>query len=115
MLPRYPAGARARGDEAKVIVAFIIDTSGAVELPSLTLLTRPNREFDDAVCTYLARVRFAMPTPARRALVVWPFEFALGSPHRVPSQGDPQEIARMLDVLPRAELAARLTAERHCR
>jgi TonB family protein len=114
LFPRYPDRARASGEEALVVTAFVIDTSGAVERPSITLLSPANREFDDAVCKTLARVRFAMPTPARRALLVLPFEFGLGSPHRIQPALDWVELAQMLDALPRAEMAARLTAERHC-
>ena len=100
LFPRYPDRARASGEEALVVTAFVIDTSGAVERPSITLLSPANREFDDAVCKTLARVRFAMPTPARRALLVLPFEFGLGSPHRIQPALDWVELAQMLDALP---------------
>ena len=113
--PRYPDGARKRGVQARVIAAFIIDTTGAAEFPSITLLTSANSEFDQSVCTYLRRARFTWrAAPARRALVVWPIEFGLGGYPSLPPAPDLVELTRMFDALPRAELVARLTAERHC-
>src|SRR5438309_9764424 len=48
--PTYPLGARQRRENARVIVAAIIDSAGRLEVPSLTLLSPANAEFDQAVC-----------------------------------------------------------------
>lgn len=115
VFPRYPDGARARGEQARVIAAFIIDTTGAPELPSITLLTPANDAFDQSVCAYFRRAHFTWRAgPPRRALFVWPFEFELnGEPPLAPSP-DLGELSRMLDALPRTELVQRLSAGRHC-
>jgi TonB family protein len=116
VFPRYPTEPRARREQAEITAAFIIDTTGKVELPSITLLTSPNREFDRSVCVFLERARYTgQAKPVRRLLVATSFVFAITGEHPLPPGPDPRALARSLDSLPRAELAARLTAERHCR
>jgi len=80
MAPRFPPEERARGVEAAFITAFILDTLGRVELPSISFLEDAPRAFAGAVCSYYRAARFA---PARqngavsRALIVHPWTFGL--------------------------------------
>jgi hypothetical protein len=80
-MPRYPQDARLRNVEAIAWLAFLVDTNGRVEYPSITFLKDPPpSEFRESVCDYLRSFRL---TPVvrdgrkRRALQLQPFVFAL--------------------------------------
>jgi TonB family protein len=112
--PLYPKGARLRHEDARVIVAAIIDSTGVPEQPSVTLLSPPNPDFDRAVCAYFADVHFNWP-PGRgqRALVIIPFDFTVGADEPPPALNY-RELAASFNAIPRQELVTRLEAERHC-
>jgi TonB family protein len=113
--PRYPTTARLRGENARVIVAAIIDSTGHVEWPTVTLLSPPNEEFDRAVCAYFSetRLNWSARRP-RRALFVMPFDFLVDGAGPLPPAPDYRELAAQLNAIPRAELVGRLEHERHC-
>jgi len=77
---RYPLAERRAGIEAEFITVFVLDTTGRVEMPSVSLVGTVPRAFWQEVCRYLSRMQI---TPIRRngqprrALVVNPFSFAL--------------------------------------
>lgn len=113
--PLYPRGPRMRGENARVIVTTIIDSTGAPERRSVTLLSAPNREFDHAVCDYFAEVHFTWPPGrARRALVIIPFDFEVAGAAPLPPAPDYRDLAGQFNAIPRLELVARLETERHC-
>lgn len=80
--PMYPASLKARGVEGDVVVTFVVNTSGAVELPTFTVVRSTDSLFVSAVRAALPAMRFL---PARadnknvRQLVQQSFPFKL--PH----------------------------------
>ena len=104
-----------RRENARVIVAAIIDSAGRLELPSVTLLSPPNPEFDETVCAYFANVRFDWPPQRpRRALVLIPMDFTVEGAGALPPAPDYHDLAAQFNAIPRQELVARLERERHC-
>ena len=77
-VPRYPESLRLAGVQGAVVIQFVIDTSGRVELASLRVVRSDNEQFATAVRTVLPTLRF---TPARigdravRLFVEQPYEF----------------------------------------
>lgn len=113
--PLYPPGALMRSENARVIVTLIVDSTGAPERPSVTLLSPPNREFDPAVCQYFSKVHFTWPPGrARRALVIVPLDFEVAGTAPLPPAPDYHDLAEQFNAIPRQELVKRLEAERHC-
>ncbi len=80
--PAYPEMLRTAGVEGRVVVRFVVDTSGRVEPASLVVLEATHALFERAVRDALPRYRFA---PARigdravRQLVEMPFQFSLSN------------------------------------
>src|SRR5690242_19145565 len=56
--PRYPDAERAKSAVATPVVAFVVDTSGRVELPSASFLNDTPSDFEHAVCDILPALRF---------------------------------------------------------
>jgi TonB family protein len=80
--PIYPAALKARGVEGEVVVTFVVSTSGAVELPTFTVVRSTDSLFVSAVRAALRGMRF-LPASADnknvRQLVQQSFPFKL--PH----------------------------------
>jgi TonB family protein len=57
--PRYPDVLRAARVTGTVTVSFVVDTTGAVDLRSVTVVASTHDFFSDAVKQHLQRVRFA--------------------------------------------------------
>jgi Gram-negative bacterial TonB protein C-terminal len=79
--PRYPAEERLRGGEAGFLAAFVLDTTGRVELPSVSFIGTAPDPFARAACNHFRSARFT-PVPQRagipvRALVVTDLVFAV--------------------------------------
>jgi protein TonB len=78
--PRYPESLRRAGVEGDVVVKFVVDTTGRVDLRTVEVMRSTHDAFTAAVRETLATLRFA---PARdgerqvRALAVMPFHFTL--------------------------------------
>jgi hypothetical protein len=78
--PLYPPEERAHGGEAGFLVAFVLDTAGHAELPTVSFINNTTRAFVRSVCIFYRNARFE---PARsagvpvRALTVQPWVFAL--------------------------------------
>lgn len=78
--PRYPESLRASRTEGRVVVQFVVDTTGRVEPGTVRVVSSSDDRFAAAVRTALPSLRFA---PARagggrvRQLVELPFEFAI--------------------------------------
>jgi TonB family protein len=119
--PRYPRDARDAGIPGLVVAAFVIDTAGRVELPTVSIVKNAtNASFINSVCMFLVTVRFQWPpTASARALIVMPFEFSLTGPtedlnvtvQRAPNTGD---IYARLSGMTSAELAAWVEQQQHC-
>lgn len=78
--PRYPERLRAAGISGRVLVRFIIDTTGRVEPTSVTILESDHDAMADAVRGVIPKLRFdpAEVSGVRvRMLGVMPFEFSL--------------------------------------
>jgi TonB family protein len=79
-LPQYPAKARLQGLEAAIVVAMIVDTSGAVESRTITLLGESHPIFHTPVCNALRQWRYKpvmRDGRRRRAFVLAPISFAV--------------------------------------
>ena len=78
--PRYPDRMRALGIEGRVLVQFVVDTTGHVELEGVKVLASAHEDLTLAVRQVLPRLRF-VPAEVRggkvRMLAQMPFEFAL--------------------------------------
>jgi len=56
--PRYPRGLQERGITGAPVAAFVIDTTGRVELETASFLNTSRPEFAKAVCDLLPKLRF---------------------------------------------------------
>jgi Gram-negative bacterial TonB protein C-terminal len=117
--PHYPSAARDAGIEDRVITAFVVDDSGAVEYRTISLLNHVvDPSFFQAVCAFLRTAKFNWaPRAPTRGLVITPFEFTLsGVAVRRPLPSGPS-LDSLRDV-PRhftpAELASWIESKPHC-
>jgi protein TonB len=78
--PRYPETLRRAGVDGTVVVKFVVDTLGRVDMTSIEVLSSSHDLFTTAVRETLGRMRF---TPAKvgdrkvRATAMMPFHFTL--------------------------------------
>jgi protein TonB len=78
--PRYPDALRTAGIEGRVLVQFVVDTLGSVDMSSVKILQSTHDLFTQSVRSALATFRFK---PAEvhgkriRSLAEMPFEFAI--------------------------------------
>lgn len=115
--PRYPRSARIERRNDRLVMAFVIDTTGRVELPTVSVVAPPeDRAFTGSVCLFLAQVRYATTSPPRRVLLLQPFYFQIApSLSEVPSRAPADEsLKARLKAMPRAELIAWLETLGHC-
>jgi len=56
--PRYPRDQESMGINAAPVVAYVIDTTGRIELETVSFLNVSPPEFIDAVCAFLPAKRF---------------------------------------------------------
>jgi hypothetical protein len=56
--PRYPRGLQEKGITGAPVAAFVIDTTGGVELETASFLNASRPEFARAVCDLLPKLRF---------------------------------------------------------
>ena len=78
--PRYPSMLRAAGVEGRVVVQFVVDTLGRVEMETTQVMESPHPLFADAVRAVLERYHFVPGEAAGhrvRTRVQIPFEFTL--------------------------------------
>jgi protein TonB len=83
MGPRYPDSLRDEAPDGTVIVRFVIDTTGRVETPSLSVLEATHQPFAEAVRAALDRLAFSPAQVAGhkvRVRVVHRFEFHFAGP-----------------------------------
>jgi protein TonB len=78
--PRYPERLRAMGIGGRVVVRFVIDTTGRVEAEGVQVMASSHADFEAAVLAVLPRLRFR-PAEWRgkqvRMQAVMPFEFEM--------------------------------------
>ena len=78
--PRYPESLRRAGVEGDVVVKFVVDTTGQVEMRSVEIVSSTHEAFTAAVREALARMRFFPSAVGERkvnALAAMPFRFRL--------------------------------------
>jgi periplasmic protein TonB len=78
--PRYPESLRRAGVEGDVVVRFVVDTTGRVDMRTVEVLQSTHDAFTIAVRETLPKLRFAPATGGERtmrALAVMPFRFTL--------------------------------------
>ena len=56
--PRYPRDQESMGTNAAPVVAYVIDTTGRIEIETVSFLNASAPEFIDAVCAFLPAKRF---------------------------------------------------------
>ena len=82
-VPQYPPDLLAKRIRGKVIVRFIVDSSGVADIQSIEVLDSSAPQFEESVRAALPRMRFS---PARlngkrvRQLVEQPFRFDVVPP-----------------------------------
>jgi protein TonB len=78
--PRYPEALRAAGIDGSVLVKFVVDTTGRVDMTSIEIVSSTHELFTAAVRETLARLRF-YPTEVNgkrvRTSAQMPFLFTL--------------------------------------
>jgi periplasmic protein TonB len=78
--PRYPEALRRAGVEGDVVVRFLVDTTGRIDMRSVEVVDAAHDAFAAAVRETLAKMRFSPSTTGERkvpALAVMPFRFRL--------------------------------------
>jgi TonB family protein len=78
--PRYPDSLRVAGREGEVLMQFVVDQSGSVEIGTVKVLRSTDPQFSAAVTHALPTFRFqpaAVQGQAVRQLVQMPFVFSL--------------------------------------
>jgi hypothetical protein len=82
-LPKFPSDLESKGISGAVLVAYVIDTTGRIDLKSASFLNAAHPDFANAVCDYLPRVRyepFLAGNTKLRILVVQLHEFIAPGP-----------------------------------
>ena len=78
--PRFPEALRARGQNGRVVVQFVVDTLGRAEMSEFKVVDATDAQLGDAVRAVLPRFRFTPGEAAGRkvrTLVALPFDFTL--------------------------------------
>lgn len=78
--PRYPEGLRRAGVEGSVLVKFVVDTTGRVDMRSVEVMRSTHEAFTAAVRETLERLRFQPSSSGERkvkAVAMMPFQFTL--------------------------------------
>ena len=79
-IPRYPAALRQSGIDGRVLVRFVVDTAGRIDMASVQVLQSTHELFTRAVRDALAGFRFRPAEQGRHrvpALAEMPFEFRI--------------------------------------
>jgi protein TonB len=79
-VPRYPEALRSTGVEGNVVVQFVVDTTGRIDMASIKVLSSTHELFTNAVRDALGRFRFKAAESDGyhvRALAQMPFEFRI--------------------------------------
>ena len=114
--PRYPVGLRGGGVTGQLVAAFVIDSTGRVEFPSITFVESAHA-FHKSVCDFLRDSRFV---PRRhdgvpqRTLVFMPFRFWLSTAPPLGPAPNVKVYQTRARELPREELVAELEKRPHC-
>jgi hypothetical protein len=115
--PVYPVSLRDDRVTGQLMAAFVVDTSGRVELPSITFVEPAHADFQKSVCDFLRDTPFI---PARRdgmpqrTLVFAPFRFTLSTEPPLGPQTNVNVYKTRARSLPREELVAELEKGQHC-
>jgi TonB family protein len=116
---RYPADARRAGVEGRVVAAFVIDTMGRVEYPTISIVQATSYPgFVRSVCDYLRLAEFKWADVPARALVVMPFEFRLPGPGvtaPLPAKPDLRAVTDSVARLSAQQRSAWIESMPHCR
>ncbi len=97
--PIFPPNEHGTGATATMVVVFVVDTTGRVELPTASFLVHaPTRDFEDAVCEFLPSIRYSRVSGApRRSLLALDIGFAeLSVPKPLPNRNGPTALERTL-------------------
>jgi TonB family protein len=116
-VPRYPVGLRSGGVTGQLIVAFVIDSTGRVEFPSISFVESAHPEFHKSVCDFVREARFIPPRRdgvPQRILVFMPFRFTLSTAPPLGPQTNVAVYQRRASERPREELVAELEGRPHC-
>jgi len=112
----YPEPKDGQIEEAQPIAAFVIDTAGRVEVPSISFVQSAPPRFRDSVCRVLRSARYE-PMPAggqpRRTLVAQPFVFS-GQAGALRMGITPDDWNRRVSTMSREDLFAYLNKLPHC-
>ncbi len=69
--PQFPASMRDSSIDATVIVAFIVDSTGKAEVPTVILMSSPHADFTRSVVKAVPRMRFIPAARGGRRVRMW--------------------------------------------
>jgi hypothetical protein len=120
--PHYPWEQQMRGITAVPVVAYVLDTTGRVEIETVSFLNSSPAEFVDAVCAFLPKLRFEpfiVGDIKSRVLLVELYGFTtwkhLDRGGLKASQTLVTQSQEEFSTSPMARVVARLEALPHCR
>ena len=96
---RFPDRALAADETGFLVVAFVVDTTGRIELPTVSFLDDSRRDFQKSVCEYLPKLEYiplAVAGQKMRVLVVTTYGFNSVSTPDVSGSVRAHELARQL-------------------
>jgi len=119
--PAYPDDARRNGIEAFPIIAFVVDTAGRIELPTVSFLdVPPPLEFQRSLCQWATMVRltpYLLDGRAQRMLLVQPFSFEINrgpGSSRGPAMGAAATYRQRMRSTPLVDVIQALNTLPHC-
>lgn len=119
ILPRFPANVESRNVRTSPSVAFVVDTTGAIEPRTVSFLNSAPLEYRRSICEWSRGVRFeplVVDGVRRRGLTVSSFAF-FRSETPFPPGGPPshsREWAKTIGEMPLSELYPMLEKRPHC-
>ena len=79
--PRYPSALKTSDTEGFVVMRFIVDPTGSIEVRSIHLISSSHVEFTQAIVEFLRSARYTPAARAGQPVRVWvreKFEFRIG-------------------------------------
>ncbi len=117
--PRYPRSLLTKRATGRLLVAFVVDTTGRAEPRSISFVEpSTHRELQESVCDFLRNEAHFVPRRSdgrpRRTLVFMPFGFTLGFVPPASPAPDVKGYQERARDMARDALVAELESRPHC-
>ena len=123
--PHIPLSAAQSGLAVELLYALVIDTAGAVEPQTLSLVdmvmsdtSKDGRaqaaDIESSLCEWAVNLHYTPPRPPQRTLLFFPFRFGMVRGQTLSRRVDPDAVIARLKSMPRSEAIAWLDAQPHC-